>query len=131
MLTSPAVNILQTRPTGDRNLFYFALHQNVCCNDVNVGRQNAGKMSFRDKIHFATSQGFTKSFKQFVLVFRSNKMSESSSSSSSEEDEGIQIIREVDVALERSLRAEVVDLIESEKSEDELDDINDIDSKIF
>ena len=29
-----------------------------------------------------------------------------------------QIIREVDVALERSLRAEVVDLIESEDSQD-------------
>lgn len=56
-------------------------------------------------------------------------MSESSSSSS-EEDEGIQIIREVDVALERSLRAEVVDLIESENSEVELEDINASQSKI-
>ncbi len=55
-------------------------------------------------------------------------MSESSSCSSSEEDEGIQIIREVDVALERSLRAEVVDLIESGSSDSDLDDVK---SKIF
>ena len=37
-----------------------------------------------------------------------------------------QIIKEVDVALERSLRAEVVDLIESNESELELDDKNNL-----
>jgi hypothetical protein len=41
----------------------------------------------------------------------------------------LQIIREVDVALERSLRAELVDLIESEGDQDselELDENNDL-----